>query len=359
MTKIPNILILYNPYYQKDVIEAHLAVLKERGKVAFLKLRSKLKDKFSNDTKSIDKLFTLLHEKSENLGLIKSKTESSIETNIESKTALDSITSNLAQNNAIQNDVTNAPHTPDKTARDSTNNATNAPNAINNTINNPKFLQLFLSDYANLYVAKVIEIDKTAPSELIPSYYKTLDLDVEAAFIIEDMRELVRNDFCAIRDKFLPNFKTPDFNGHTYALYGNSYTYPLHIEQKIETIYFEDGVRHFTSMFKNKDFIDMQQCLIDFVFGKKLFYVMHPNSLESIIYAELEYAKNQQNPLYDFTSIALKYAKAFEQECYLLIKHLIWILSKERAGILDISFEVNGQTRRLESLFTNNATLGV
>ena len=39
-----NILILYNPYYQKNVIEQHLEILKERSAVAFGKLRSALRD---------------------------------------------------------------------------------------------------------------------------------------------------------------------------------------------------------------------------------------------------------------------------------------------------------------------------
>ena len=41
-----DLLILYNPYYQSDVIKAHLEVLKAQGQVAFGKVRSKLKDKF-------------------------------------------------------------------------------------------------------------------------------------------------------------------------------------------------------------------------------------------------------------------------------------------------------------------------
>lgn len=38
-----NLVILYNPYYQSDVIEQHLAVLREKQKVAFGKVRSKIK----------------------------------------------------------------------------------------------------------------------------------------------------------------------------------------------------------------------------------------------------------------------------------------------------------------------------
>ena len=42
--KIHNILILYNPYYQSDVIEQHLKILNDKGKVAFGKIKSKRRD---------------------------------------------------------------------------------------------------------------------------------------------------------------------------------------------------------------------------------------------------------------------------------------------------------------------------
>jgi len=38
-----NILILYNPYYQTDVIKEHLKLLIENEEVAFGKIKSKLK----------------------------------------------------------------------------------------------------------------------------------------------------------------------------------------------------------------------------------------------------------------------------------------------------------------------------
>ncbi len=39
-----HLLILYNPYYQRDVIQQHLSVLQEKSQVGFGKIRSKLND---------------------------------------------------------------------------------------------------------------------------------------------------------------------------------------------------------------------------------------------------------------------------------------------------------------------------
>ncbi len=81
------------------------------------------------------------------------------------------------------------------------------------------FLQLFLTDYANLFASKVIKVSKDIDESLISSYYKEKNLEVEDFFIISDLRELVREDFSLLGDQFLANFIAP--NNHTYAIYGN------------------------------------------------------------------------------------------------------------------------------------------
>lgn len=82
----------------------------------------------------------------------------------------------------------------------------NSLEEIYQSTNEENFLQLFLSDYANLFVAKVVKISKNVDESLIPSYYKEKNLEVEDFFIISDLRELVREDFSLLRDKFFSQF---------------------------------------------------------------------------------------------------------------------------------------------------------
>lgn len=91
-----HLLILYNPYYQQDVIQQHLSVLQEKSQVGFGKIRSKLNDQEKQD--SLEEIYKATNEKN--------------------------------------------------------------------------FLQLFLTDYANLFAAKVIKASKEIDESLIPSYYK-------------------------------------------------------------------------------------------------------------------------------------------------------------------------------------------
>ena len=110
-----NYLILYNPYYESNVIGKHLEILKSQGQVAFGKVRSKLRTD-NADSKQISHL----------------------------------------------NDYI-------------------CP------------LQLFLTDYEHLFVAKVSRVCESLENpHITPDYYQKLD--VEVWFIIEDLRELVRGD---------------------------------------------------------------------------------------------------------------------------------------------------------------------
>ncbi|MGL2332620.1 HP0729 family protein [Helicobacter pylori] len=217
-----HLLILYNPYYQQDVIQQHLSVLQEKSQVGFGKIRSKLNDQEKHD--SLEEIYK----------------------------------------------------------------ATNEEN----------FLQLFLTDYANLFAAKVIKVSKKIDEGLIPSYYKEKNLEVEDFFVISDLRELVREDFSLLRDQFLANFIAP--NNHTYAIYRNNYVYPLPVRLKEERSYFLGDEKHCLSVYKSKEYLDMQENFMRFVFGKRLFYLLHPDSINNIIHAELELLQSENDPsLYD------------------------------------------------------------
>ena len=304
-----NLLILYNPYYQENVISAHLEVLKAQGAVAFGKIRSKLKDKFSSD----------LGESSDFLKSF---------ANILRDSGLDS---------ALDSHET----------RDSREFHESKCN----------FIQLFLTDYANLYVAKVVDIVKSADSRLIPRYYDEKSLNVECYFIIADLREIVRDDFALIRDKYLANFTTPAFANHTYALYGNAYTYPLEVAQKREVCYFEGEERHFLTLFKSEAFLAQKQILADYTFGDYL-YALHPDSFENLIFAEIEFHANKSDKLYDFSGVILRYAKAFESECYEFVRQIVQILGAKDSAILELKFGVGSKMKEVANLSHEKAMLG-
>lgn len=270
-----NLMILYNPYYNIEVIEDHIRILNKstdvaQAKVAFGKVRSRRRDYEHPFGDQIDEL-------------------------------CDSITSNEP-------------------------------------------LQLFLTDFSSMYVCYIENVTKELDGIEAPKYYD--DLEVDRWFIVSDIRELARNDFEYIRDHIITNFITPNFGGYTYTLYGNRYDYPLVIEQKNGINYFEsfeEGDRHFTRVFKNSQYAEVQNSLIHYVYGKDLFYKMHPDSQESLISAELNYLMYKDNATHDFSTIVINYGKVFENESYYFLKDLFTELLKYDEALESIEYQVQGQ----------------
>ncbi len=272
-----HLLILYNPYYQRDVIQQHLSVLQEKSQVGFGKIRSKLNDQEKHH--SLEEIYKATGEEN--------------------------------------------------------------------------FLQLFLTDYANLFAAKVIKVSKEIDEDLIPSYYREKNLEVEDFFIISD---LSREDFSLLRDQFLANFIAP--NNHTYAIYGNNYVYPLPVRLKEERSYFLGDEKCYLSVYKSKEYLIMQENFMRFVFGKRLFYLLHPDSINNIIHAELELLQSENDLLNDFTSIIVKYSKTLEYEIYLFAKKVLLKACAKDPNLYDLDYKVQGKSLILEDFFTQKPNLG-
>lgn len=180
----------------------------------------------------------------------------------------------------------------------------NALQTIFKQVSSEAYLQLFLTDYASVYVAKVIRVLEDESVANAPAYYREISLNVESWFIISDIRRIVDNDFEHVRDRILGNMTALHCGDHHYAIYGNAYVYPIVIQMDDPIDYFEHDdprFRFFTEMFKSDQVLAMKQRLIDYRFGKEIFYALHPNSQDTIISAEIEYQENKHDPLYDFS----------------------------------------------------------
>ena len=284
---IKNLLILFNPYYQTDVIEQHLKLLIQNEKVAFGKIKSKLKNKSDVSNEELEKIYS------------------------------------------------------STTSKD--------------------YLQLFLTDYSNIYVAKVEKISSDNMSDFAPAYYKEKNLEVEQWFLITDIRELVRNNFETVRDDVLSNFIIPEFENHSYAIYGNKYVYPLIVDMKEKIDYFQkddEDFFYYPNMFKSEKYLKIKETLSKYSFGEVLVNQMHPNSIDSVISAEMEYEDNINNPIYDFSSVIVKYSKTMEQEIYMFAKFLVAYLIKYDSKINNITYSVQGKEFIIKDIFENKPNLG-
>ncbi|MCX2716132.1 ATP-binding protein [Helicobacter sp. MIT 21-1697] len=276
-----NYLILYNPYYESNVIGKHLEILKSQGQVAFGKVRSKLR----------------------------------------------------------------------------TNNADSKQTSHLDDYICP--LQLFLTDYENLFVTQVSRVCANLENpHIAPDYYQ--QLDIELWFIIEDLRELVRGDFAKVRDVYLANFTTPAYNNRTFTIYGNPYEYPLHIELKKPEQYFIESKTYYIDALQSSDFVAMKKRLIHFNLGDRFEKHCLVSTLEDLTKAELEiekYTLDKENGA-DCSHIIIFYARSFEQEMWEFAKILFSILSARNKDILEIPYKVQGINFTLKDIFENKPNLG-
>lgn len=226
------------------------------------------------------------------------------------------------------------------------------------SINDENFAQLFITDYSNLYVAKVTQITHDDCYNHAPAYYKEKCLDVESWFIITDLRELYSCDFESIRDYFLSNITIPLRDNHSYAIYGNNYVYPLIIEQKEKQNYFEDDALHYKKIYKTQKYFGIKALLENYCLGSDINLLMS-DSLDAIISAQIEFDDNKDNPLNDFSSVIMKYSKTAERELYAFFKALFAYLCYNNPGLKeDIRYEVQGLKYRFIDIFTHKPNLG-
>ena len=177
-------------------------------------------------------------------------------------------------------------------------------------------------------------------------------------YCFSDLRELARDDFSVVRDNFLSDFKVLVYGGHTFAIYGNAYVYLLIIHQKSSRNYFENQMKFYPDIYKSDDFLAIKNALINYCFGLKVLNMMHPDSVENLVSAELEYRQNRQNPLYDFIFAVVKYSKTIEREVCEFARTLFAKLGDKNSQILNIKFTIQEREFCIADIFHMRPNLG-
>jgi hypothetical protein len=101
----------------------------------------------------------------------------------------------------------------------------------------------------------------------------------------------------------------------------------------------------------------MKKRLVDYRFGE-LFYALHPNSQDAIVSAEIEYAENSEDSLYDYSSVVVKFSKALELEIYLFLRQVFKFLISKQSSLQDIAYSVQSRDFTLKDYMSNKPNLG-
>ncbi|GAA7609700.1 hypothetical protein HpMMM21_05120 [Helicobacter pylori] len=112
------------------------------------------------------------------------------------------------------------------------------------------------------------------------------------------------------------------------------------------------------SVYKSKEYLMMQENFMRFVFGKRLFYLLHPDSINNIIHAELELLQSENDLLNDFTSIIVKYSKTLEHEIYHFAKQVLLKACTKDPNLYDLDYKVQGKSYTIKDFFTKKPNPG-
>jgi hypothetical protein len=193
-------------------------------------------------------------------------------------------------------------------------------------------VQLYLTDYRSLYVAHVAEITTDDPREEegathIPQLYLGKDVHCDCWFRLWDIRRLVSDDTPAVVDE-LRKLKNTAYHGMPVSIYGGMVDLPLIVTRPDGARYFEEDVRdqltggvywvEFDS--EHGGIGATEKGLREDHFGEDLWARLDPGARTFIATAEKLYRDHRNDASFDFSPVLMGFAKAFEVQANILLR---------------------------------------
>lgn len=189
---------------------------------------------------------------------------------------------------------------------------------------------LYLTDYRSLYVGHVAEITiddvpKVRPKEKghIPGY--VLDHEAGFWFRLKDLRQVVSGDLAGteLEIQRLRNTLVPE---RPVSIYGGIIDAPMIVQRDPPVSWFEESEEltggqlwaQLEAQFRGESKRVARQ-LRDNLFGPRLWRGMEPASRTFLTSAEAVFRSRADDPGFDFSTVAIEYAKAVEVELNSLI----------------------------------------
>jgi hypothetical protein len=193
-------------------------------------------------------------------------------------------------------------------------------------------VQLYLTDYRSLYVAHVAEITTDDPREdddatHIPPVYLGKEVHCDCWFRLWDIRRLVSDDTPAVVDE-LRKLNNTAYHGMPVSIYGGMVDLPLIVTRPDGARYFEEDVRdqltggvywvEFDS--EHSGIGATEKSLREDHFGEDLWARLDPGARTFIATAEKLYRDHRNDASFDFSPVVLGFAKAFEVQTNILLR---------------------------------------
>ncbi len=180
---------------------------------------------------------------------------------------------------------------------------------------------LYLTDYRSLYVGLIAEIETEDPlandeSDHLPPYEHNKPADVY--FMLEDIRRLVADDTVGtVRE--LANLLNVHYDRRPVSLYGGMTNLPLIVERPDGKQWFSDReligklwAEHDVALRGETD--RMSRELRENLLGDDIWSALEHGTRMFLATGEATFRARRQDPSYDYSMVAVEFAKAVEAE---------------------------------------------
>lgn len=218
-------------------------------------------------------------------------------------------------------------------------------------------VHLYLTDYRSLYVGHLASV--TADDILadenerahVPAYYADKELHCDCWFQLFDIRRIVNDDTRAVIEE-LKKLRNTHYEDRPVSIYGGMVNLPLVVTREDGARFFEADVRaqltgdRFWVEFdtERSGLGQLQQDLRDNLFGDDVWSALDPAARTFIATAESLYRAHRDDAAFDFGTVAVEFAKAFEVQVNTVLR-----LALRNAAEQDRFANIDGRTVDLTS----------
>ncbi len=212
-------------------------------------------------------------------------------------------------------------------------------------------VQLYLTDYRSLYVAHVAEITADDVREdddemHVPQVYMHDEIHCDCWFKLWDIRRLVTDDTLGVVDE-LKKLRNTAYHDMPVSMYGGMVNLPLIVKRPDGARYFEADVRK--QLTEGRYWVEFdaehsgigetEKELRENSFGEEPWSRLDPGTRTFIATAEKLYRDHRNDVAFDFSPVVIGFAKAFEVQTNILLKHGL-----ERLKPLERTVNLDGRT---------------
>lgn len=197
-------------------------------------------------------------------------------------------------------------------------------------------VHLYLTDYRSLYVAHVagITAEEIAAdedeAEHVPAYYREKELRADCWFQLWDIRRLVLDDTPAVIAE-LRKLRNTRYHGQRVSLYGGMVELPLVVTREHDARWFDErtrerltGGRHWVEFDAERTGAGaMQQELRENRFGSAAWQRLEPAARAFVATAEQLFRAHRNDAAFDLGTVVVDFAKAVEVQGDALLRQAL------------------------------------